>query len=110
MKLANQLLTSIGTKDTIDGVTLKKESDSYIITVDKKVYHDPDISAEEFEAVKKHASVAKSELTIDAKTFELKKYYFELTGEENGEKFNRVQEVELSSYSTPITIPDNVKK
>jgi len=109
LKLANQLVTAMGDKDTIDGVTLKKESDTYIITVDKKVYKDPDLSAEEFAAIKKLASVAKSELTFDAKTFEIKKYTFELTGEENGEKFNRTQEVELSSYSTPITIPDNVK-
>ncbi len=110
VNLSNELKAAIGSKDTIPGITLDKKDGNYVISVDLKVYKDPNLTAEDFEAIKKAADTAKKEIWLDANTLEFKKYYFELSGTENGTQVEQIKQVDLKGeYKDPINIPANVK-
>ncbi|WP_028777818.1 hypothetical protein [Shimazuella kribbensis] len=100
------LLQNLGTKDEVPGITVTKKADEYIVTVDYLVFKDPEMSDADFTKSKTESKIRKTELVIDANSFEPKKYMFNYESMD-GKKLRSV-DMDLASYITPVVIPADV--
>jgi hypothetical protein len=105
INLVDQLLKQLGTKDELPGITVSKSSNEYVVTINYLEYKNPEMSDTDFTQFKKEMKKATTELTIDASTFEPKKYY--LTAESTDGKTRSV-DMTLSTYNTPVTTPADI--
>jgi hypothetical protein len=105
INLVDQLLKQLGTKDELPGITVNKVANDYVVSIDYLDYKNPEMSDTEFTQFKNEAQTAKIELTIDANTFEPKKYLYNYVLK-NGS--TRSVDMTLSAYNTPVTVPADI--
>jgi hypothetical protein len=99
-------LENLGTKEELPGITVTKKDYVYVLTIDYLIFKDPKMTDSEFIASKKQIKTRKTELTVDANTFEPKKYTFHYESLD-GKRIRSV-DLDLVPYSAPITIPIEV--
>lgn len=97
------IIKDLGTSKKIPGVSITKTSNQYIVSIDFLVYKPSTTSDEDFAKMKKDNKVYKTELTIDANTFEPKKYTHI-----NGIDYQDTYVVNLTPINTPVSIPTEV--
>jgi hypothetical protein len=100
------ILKNLGTNEQIPGITVQKKEFEYDITIDYLIFKDPSMADADFINYKKQTKTRKTTLTVDANTFEPKKYslkYESLDG-------NKIQSVDLdlAPNSEPLTIPTDI--
>jgi hypothetical protein len=100
------LLKNLGSKDEVPGISVTKKADEYVVTVDYLVFKDPQMTDADFQRSKTESKTRKTELVIDANSFEPKKYMFNYESLD-GKKLRSV-DMDLDSYISPVTIPMDV--
>ncbi|MCH5583419.1 hypothetical protein MK805_00285 [Shimazuella sp. AN120528] len=99
------LIKNLGTKEEVPGVTVTKNGDEYVVSIDYLIFKDPTMTDAEYAQAKAETIKRKTELTIDANTFEPKKYTFNYESKAGS---LRSVELDLSTYTSPIVIPSEV--
>jgi hypothetical protein len=100
------IIKNLGTKDELPGITATKKDNEYIISIDYLIYKDPQMTDADFAKSKAENIIRKTELTIDANTFEPKKYTFNYESKAGS---LRSVDMDLSTYTSPIVIPSEVQ-
>lgn len=101
------IIKNLGTKDELPGITVTKKNDEYIISVDYLIFKDPQMTDADFTKSKAETTKRTTELTINANTFEPKKYAFNYESKD-GSKLRSV-DMDLSTYTSPIVIPSEAQ-
>jgi hypothetical protein len=97
------IIKNLGTKDELPGITVTKKDDEYIVSVDYLIFKDPQMTDADFAKSKAETAKRKTELVIDANTYEPKKYVFNYESKD-GTKLRSI-DMDLSTYTSTIVIP-----
>jgi hypothetical protein len=103
--LVSDLIKFLGTKEQAPGITIQKNGNEYVITLDFMIAKSPTMTEAEFTEFKQKTLSGKEEITVDATTFEPKKYVYHL---ETKDGKLRNAEMTLTPYDTPVTVPAEV--
>lgn len=101
------IIKNLGTKDELPGITVTKKDDEYIVSIDYLIFKDPQMTDIDFEKSKAETTKRKTDLTIDANTFEPKKYGFTYESKD-GSKLRSI-DLDLSTYTSTIVIPSEAQ-